>query len=98
MLRKTRDEEQRGQRRAGFHKKHHRVFHHPARAQLHDRIEKRAPHDGRIEQREFFLRCHGQNTFPAFMRKCSTYGPSERTGKYVSAPTMSTTPTSRKVK
>src|SRR5580765_4818313 len=32
---------------------------------------------------------------PCFIKKCSTIGPSERAGKKVSAPTMTTVPTSR---
>src|SRR5262249_3003761 len=90
------EEKDRGQHRAGFDEEHDRVLHHPARTELGERVEQRAFEDGAVEQGEFLLRRH-QNTFPACIRKCSTYGPSESTGKYVSAPTMRITPMRRNV-
>src|SRR6185295_9715013 len=91
----TAREKQCREKRTAFDEEHHRITPHRARVQLYECIDCRATHELRIERR--FLGGFHQNTLPACIRKCSTSGPSDSIGKYVSAPTITITPTRRNV-
>src|SRR5262249_25413090 len=67
------------------------------RRELAEGVAHGGPDDGLVEELGLFRLSHAsppQNSVPAFIRKCSTMGPSAKAGKNVSAPTITITPTS----
>src|SRR5262249_6655081 len=88
------------QTRADPDDEHHRILELHARVELAERVEHRAAHERRVEQRTraSLPRDVHDPPPPATICRCSTTGPSASAGRNVSAPTSSTVPTSRTTK
>src|SRR5262249_43373329 len=88
------EEQDRREQRADLDHEHDRVAGHVAGIELLERIDDRAPHDRGLEQRAG-PDVMGRHRRSYRLCRCSTIGPRPSAGRKVSAPTRTTTPTSR---